>query len=129
MKSLYLVLLLLVSMTLVSNVGRAFASPTLTVVIKANNGSRFVDLKILGMVLQPWGKDCGGGLYGWAIIDEKQGISIGARTSETFLYDLPSGGYWINVWWTADVGGMLASIGQSHYVELYSDATVNLVVN
>jgi hypothetical protein len=129
MRNLYLVLPLLLSMTLVSNVGHAFASPTLTIVITANNGSRFIDLKIMGMVLQPWGKDAGGGLYGWDLIVERQGISIEAGASKTFLYDLPSGGYWINVWWIADVGGLYASIGQCQYVELYSDMTVNLVVN
>jgi hypothetical protein len=129
MRSLYLVLFLLVSMTLVSNVGHAFASPTLTVVITANNGSRMVDVKIMGMVLQPWGKDCGGGLYGWDLVEEQQGISVDAGAPKMLHYELPSGPYFINVWWIADVGGLYASIGQGEYVQLYSDATVNLIVN
>jgi hypothetical protein len=129
MRSIYLVLLLVASMTLVSNVGHAFASPTLMIVITANNGSRVVDVKIMGLVLQPWGKDYGGGLYGWYLVEEQNGITVDSDAPKTLLYDLPSGPYWINVWWIADVGGMVESIGQCQYVELYSAVTVNLVVN
>jgi hypothetical protein len=129
MRSIYLVLVALVSMTLVSNVGHAFASPTLTIVIKANNGARQVDLKIMAMVLQPWGADYGGGLYGWGIVEEKQGIDLGAGASKTILYDLPSGLYCVNVWWVADVGGLSESLAQAQWVQLYSDATVAMVVN
>jgi hypothetical protein len=129
MKSLYFVLVLLVSTISVLHVGPVFASPTLTLAITANNGTRVVDVRIMTLVLQPWGTDVGAGLYGWRIVDQESGVSIPARHTITLLYDLPYGPYVINLDSIADLGGLMVSITNCKMVTLNSDATVNMVVN
>jgi hypothetical protein len=129
MKRLCFVLLLLVSTISLSHVGTVFASPTLTIVIVANNGSRIVDLKIMTLVPHPWGAGDSDNLYGWGLIEEKRGVSVPARSPKTLLYDLSSGLYVINVCWAADLGGMMTAITKTRWVVLQSDATVTLVVN
>jgi len=129
MKGLCFVLLLLVSTISVSHVGTVFASPTLTIVIVANNGARTVTLKIMTLVPHPWGAGDSDDLYGWSIIEEKPGVSVSARSQKTLLYDLSPGVYVINVCWVADLGGMFTSVGKIRMVVLRSDATVTLVVN
>lgn len=129
MRSLYLVLLLLVSAISFSHVGVAFASPTLTIVIVANNGARTVDLKIMTLVPHPWGAGDSDNLYGWGLVEENQGISVQVRSQKTLLYDLSPGLYVINVCWGASLSGLATSITHSKLVVVSSDVTVNFVVN
>jgi len=129
MRSLYLVLLLLVSAISFSHVGVAFASPTLTIVIVANNGPRIVDVKIIGLVPHPWGAGDSDNLYGWGLVEENQGISVQVRSQKTLLYDLSPGLYVINVCWGASLSGLAMSITHSKLVVVSSDVTVNFVVN
>jgi len=130
MRSLYLVLLLLVSSISFSHVGLVFASPTLTIVIVANNGARTVDLKIMTLVPHPWGAGDSDNLYGWGLVEEKLGISVAVRSQKTLLYDLSPGLYVINVCWSASLSGAIAtSITNSRFVVVSSDVTVNFVVN
>jgi hypothetical protein len=129
MRSLYLVLLLLVSAISFSHVGLAFASPTLTIVIVANNGPRIVDLKIMTLVPHPWGAGDSDSLYGWGLVEESRGISVQVRSQKTLLYDVSPGLYVINVCWGADLGGIAASITNSKLIVVSSDVTVNFTVN
>jgi hypothetical protein len=130
MRSLYFVLLvLLVSAISFSHVGLAFASPTLTIVIVANNGPRIVDLKIMALVPHPWGAGDSDSLYGWGLVEENQGISIQVRSQKTLLYDLSPGLYVINVCWGANLAGIATSITNSKLIVVSSDVTVNFVVN
>jgi hypothetical protein len=129
MRSLYFVSLLLVSLVSVSHVGPVFASPTLTIVIVANNGPRTVDLRIAGLVPHPWGSDWGDNLYGWAAVNEQLGVSVANNAQKTLSYDLSPGVYNINISWVADVGGLMMYISQGQLVELSSDATVTFVAN
>ena len=129
MRNLYLVLLLLVSAVSFSHVGTVFASPTLTIVIVANNGPRVVDLKIMTLVPHPWGAGDSDNLYGWGLVEERAGISVPVRSQKTLLYDLPPGLYVINVCWGAQLGGLMTSITHTKFVVVSSDTTVNFVVN